>query len=335
MAPPPLMRTRARGRRTPPVASDCKTISCTRPILLYTAVTMKIDTHVHTVCSDGRKTAAEVCELAAGLGIRLLSVTDHDTLDAYPAAFEAAARWQIRLVPGVELSTKDEDGHKEVHVLGLKIDAADGHLRRELRKLAGARIDARRRLLDNVNAYLGKKHAGWADVRFEEVRRRVPGNIVGKPHLAMALVESGRKAGIYLSEEELFELFRAPGIATKKAYELTMEECIALIRRAGGEPVLAHPCEYRRPDEVMKKFAGLGGGATELCKYRYKMKMPAIKALDPLDRVGAERQMNALTLRLGGKYGFRLTASSDYHGKVGEPGMETDDYGIDVGWLLG
>ncbi len=79
-------------------------------ILLCIAVTMKIDTHLHTTCSDGRKTAAEVLELASGLGIRLMAITDHDTLDAYPGAFEAAERWQIDLVPGVELSTKDEDG---------------------------------------------------------------------------------------------------------------------------------------------------------------------------------------------------------------------------------
>jgi predicted metal-dependent phosphoesterase TrpH len=295
---------------------------------------MKIDTHVHTTSSDGRKTAAEVIEQASGIGIRLLAITDHDTLDAYPGAFESAERWQVDLVPGAELSTKDEDGHKDVHVLGLKVDTRDMRLRQELQKLAAARIEARRKLLDNANAYLAEKYKGWLPVRFEDVRRRVPGNIVGKPHLAAALIENGREAGIPLDEEMLYDIFRMPGIQTKKAYELTMEECIGLIRRAGGVPALAHPCEYARPGEVMAKFIRLGGEATEICKYRYKLKMPAISTLDPGDRVAVERRMNDMTIALARKYGLKLTASSDYHGRTGEPGMETDDYGIDVSWLL-
>jgi predicted metal-dependent phosphoesterase TrpH len=295
---------------------------------------MKIDTHVHTTCSDGRKPVSDVIEIASGLGIRLLAITDHDTLNAYPSAFDLAERWQIDLVPGVELSTKDEDGYKEVHVLGLKVDTENNRLRQELEKLAGARIEARRQLLDNANAYLAEKYEGWQPVRFEDVRRHILGNIMGKPHIAAALIESGKKSGIVVDEEELYNIFRMPGVQTKKAYELTMEECIGLIRHAGGVPALAHPCEYRHPGEVMEKFALLGGEATEICKYRYKLKMPAISTLDPGDRVAVEHRMNDLTIALARKHGLKLTASSDYHGKTGEPGMETDDYGIDVSWLL-
>jgi predicted metal-dependent phosphoesterase TrpH len=277
---------------------------------------------------------AVVVELAAGLGVRLLAVTDHDTVNAYPEAFDVAERLHVDLVPGVELSTKDEDGYREVHVLGLKVDVENSRLRRELQKLAAARIEARRKLLENVNAYLAERYEGWQPVPFEDVRRHIPGNIVGKPHLARSLIINGLKHGFLLDEGELYELFRAPGIKTTKPYELTMEECIGLIKYAGGVPALAHPCEYERPGEVMEKFARLGGEATEVCKYRYKLKMPAIAGIDPGDRIAAEHRMNEETLRLAKKYGLRLTASSDYHGKVGEPGMETDDYGIDVSWLL-
>ena len=295
---------------------------------------MKIDTHLHTTFSDGRKTVSEVFEMASRLDIRVLAITDHDTLNAYPEAFDVAERWQIALVPGVELSTRDEDGHKEVHVLGLKVDTEDGHLRRELKKLADARIAARKQLLDNANAYLSDKYEGWVEVTFEDVRRRVLGSIVGKPHVAAAIIEGTRKAGIYVDEEELFNIFRTPGVETKKAYELTMEESIGVIRQAGGVPALAHPYEYRHPGEAMKKFARLGGEATELCKYRYKMKIKAISTLEPYYRAIAERCMNEEMIILAEKYGLKLTASSDYHGKTGEPGMETDDYGIDISWLL-
>jgi 3',5'-nucleoside bisphosphate phosphatase len=286
-------------------------------ILLSIAVTMKIDTHVHTTCSDGRKTAAEVIEPASSLGIRLLAITDHDTLDAYPGAFAAAERWQIDLVPGMELSTKDEDGYREVHVLGLKVDAENRPLRLEPAKLADARIGARRQMLENVNAYLTQKYPGREPVRFDDVCRRVPGNIVGRPHLAAALLESAKKSGIPLEEEELFSIFRTPGIQTKKACELTMEACIGLIKQAGGVPELAHPCEYEHPGKVMKKFVRLGGDATEICKYRFKLKTQKINALGAGDRIATERRMNDATVALARKHGLKLMTSSDYHGKIG------------------
>ncbi len=103
---------------------------------------MKIDTHLHTTCSDGRKTVAELFRIASGLGIELMAVTDHDTLAAYPEAFAEAERYKISLVPGMELSTRDEGGNKDVHVVGLKVDMDYAPLRRELEKLAEARIEA-------------------------------------------------------------------------------------------------------------------------------------------------------------------------------------------------
>lgn len=295
---------------------------------------MKIDTHMHTTCSDGRKTVAELFRVASGLGIELMAITDHDTLAAYPEAFEEAERYKIALVPGTELSTRDEGVNRDVHVLGLKVDVNHAPLRRELKKLADARLEARKTLLDRVNAYLSEKHEGWQPVRFEDLRRRVTGSVLGKPHIAAAVMENATKAGLPVSEEELYLLFKTPGIESKKAYELTMEECIGLIDRAGGVAVLAHPCEYAHPDEAMERFVRLGGQATELCKYRYKMKIPSISTLEPIYRSTVEHCMNEYVMALAQRHGLKLTVSSDYHGKVGEPGMETGEYGIDVSWLL-
>jgi predicted metal-dependent phosphoesterase TrpH len=295
---------------------------------------MKIDTHLHTTCSDGRKTVAELFGIASGLGIELMAITDHDTLAAYPEAFAEAEHYKIMLVPGMELSTRDEGANRDVHVVGLKVDTDYAPLCRELKKLADARLEARKKLLDRVNAYLSVKHEGWQPVRFEDVRRRVTGSIIGRPHIAAAIIENATKAGLPVREEELYRLFKMPGIESKKAYELTMEECISLIGRAGGVAVLAHPCEYIHPGEAMERFVRLGGQATELCKYRYKMKIPSISTLDPLYRSTAEHCMNEHIVALARKYGLKLTASSDYHGKAGEPGMETGEYGIDVSWLI-
>ena len=85
-----------------------------------------------------------------------------------------------------------------------------------------------------------------------------------------------------------------------------MEECIRLIDRAGGVAVLAHPCEYIHPGEVMERFVRLGGQATELCKYRYKMKIPSISTLEPLYRSTAEHCTNEHIVALARKYGLKL-----------------------------
>lgn len=295
---------------------------------------MIIDTHVHTIYSDGRDTVAGLFRLSSSLGIKVLVITDHDSTGAYPAAFEEAARYDMVPMSGVELSTRDEDGHVDVHVVGLKIDTANVRLRRELELLAAARIGARQRLLDNTNSYLAQKFPGWTPVRFEDVRRRVLGTVVGRPHVAAGILESARKQGIAIAEEELFSIFRLPEVMPDREYELNMEECITLIKEAGGIPVLAHPCEYRRPDAVMKKFKKLGGVATEVCKYRYKTKLSSVRFADTLERIVMERQMNRKTIEMARRYGLKVTACSDYHAKAGEPGMDTDEYGIDLSWLL-
>jgi predicted metal-dependent phosphoesterase TrpH len=295
---------------------------------------MKIDTHVHTTFSDGRKTVAEIFQLASELDLRLISITDHDTVAGYPEASGEADRYGIRLIPGVELSTRNEDGHVDVHVVGLGIDTDHGQLQRELKLLADARVEARVKLLDRVNDYLASKYDGWEPVRFEDVRRRVSGTIVGKPHIAAEVLENASRLGIAIPEEELYGIFRMPGVETTKAYELTMAECNRLILEAGGQPVLAHPFEYARPDAVMKKFKKLGGVGVELCKYRQKTKMRTIRSTEPYERVMIERQLNMKTIEMARRYGLKLTACSDYHARVGEPGMETDEYGIDISWLL-
>lgn len=294
---------------------------------------MIIDTHVHTTCSDGRKSVAEVFELASKLGISLLSITDHDTICAYPEAFKEADMKGVAITPGVELSTRDEDGHKDVHIVGLGLDVDNTSLRTELRKLADARVNARRKLLENTNRYFAERYGTWKPVTFEEVRIAA-GSVIGKPHIAAAVHSHAIISGIPISEDSLYDIFNLPGVRSKKEYELTMEECIRLVKGAGGVPVLAHPCEYSDMDGVMKKFVRLGGEATEICKYRYKTKLDDVKKLEMPERLEKEREMNMKTIHMAKKYGLKLTASSDYHAKTGEPGMDTEEYGIDVDWLM-
>ncbi|MCH9732819.1 MAG: PHP domain-containing protein [Actinomycetia bacterium] len=88
---------------------------------------MKADLHIHTWCSTGTQTPAEVLHEAAGKGIGLVSITDDDTTDAYREIPEIAAQYGIRYIPGVEVSATAMSAFRpDEEVIGI-IHAAGGY----------------------------------------------------------------------------------------------------------------------------------------------------------------------------------------------------------------
>ncbi|KAJ0078438.1 hypothetical protein Patl1_37008 [Pistacia atlantica] len=61
--------------------------------------------HSHSKCSDGFLSPSKLVERAHGNGVKVLALTDHDTLSGIPEAIEAARRFGIKIIPGVEIST--------------------------------------------------------------------------------------------------------------------------------------------------------------------------------------------------------------------------------------
>ena len=98
---------------------------------------MRIDLHTHSNRSDGTDTPAELVERAAGTGLDVVALTDHDNTAGWDEAAEAADRVGIRLVRGIEVSTK-LDG-TSVHLLGYAFDPDDPALVAELRRIIDGR----------------------------------------------------------------------------------------------------------------------------------------------------------------------------------------------------
>ncbi len=76
-----------------------------------------VDLHLHTLASDGRLTPTELIQLVAEKGLKVVSVSDHDSTEGLAEAYQAAAEFpDLRIIPGIELST-DIPGD-EIHMLG-------------------------------------------------------------------------------------------------------------------------------------------------------------------------------------------------------------------------
>ena len=98
----------------------------------------KVDLHIHSSASDGRLSPVEVVRKAAELGLEVMALTDHDTIDGIaPAAGAARDVVGLRFIPGVEVST--DVPHGEVHVLGYFIDYEDRGFQAKLESMRNSR----------------------------------------------------------------------------------------------------------------------------------------------------------------------------------------------------
>src|SRR4030042_4608588 len=99
---------------------------------------MKADLHLHTTASDGRLEPGEIVSLAVKVGLDVIAITDHDTVDGVRPALAAAEAFpSLMVIPGVAINT--DVPHGEVHVLGYFIDYTDEKLAVVLRRVRAAR----------------------------------------------------------------------------------------------------------------------------------------------------------------------------------------------------
>ena len=245
----------------------------------------EVDLHLHTIASDGRLTPTELVHLAARQGLKTIAVTDHDTTDGLAEACDAANKIPgMRIIPGIELSA-DVPGD-EVHVLGYFIDPNDAELQSELTRFREGRIG-------RAQAMVGKLGELGIHVDWERVQHFAGDGAVGRPHIAMALVEAG-----YCSEpKDAFpEYLGRNGLAYVERVKLTPAEAVVMIRRAGGVAVLAHPAYMNDMEAGIANLAGIGLSGMEVHYAKYGD-----------DKI---RQL----ARLAREYDLIPCGGSDYHG---------------------
>ncbi|HTK45190.1 MAG TPA: PHP domain-containing protein, partial [Patescibacteria group bacterium] len=150
-----------------------------------------VDLHTHTLRSDGLLTPAELVAAAAGVGVKLLAITDHDTLAGVRELRRAGTIPDgLEVVPGIEINTVVEDrGHVmegEVHILGIGVDPDDEALEAALAR----QRDARRLRFDRMVEKL-RAQGVPIDTALEGLPATTDEDALGRPRLARALIRCG------------------------------------------------------------------------------------------------------------------------------------------------
>jgi len=247
---------------------------------------MIVDFHSHTLASDGTLEPAALAGLMRSRGVEIFAITDHDSLGAYGRFDPAPAE----LVVGIELNTTYRGN--EVHVLGYGIRPGDPPFAAAIAANRASRVERARRMAAQLTA------AGY-EIGYDEIRAEAGGaeTSIGRPHVARALIRKGYVGSIEAAFREALASGK-PGYVPSS--HMTPQDAIALVLRAGGVPVLAHP--GRLEDEAIVEelvAAGLLG----------------LEVFYPTH----DRNQVAHFRSLAGRFGLVMTAGSDFHDKRYNP----------------
>jgi 3',5'-nucleoside bisphosphate phosphatase len=249
---------------------------------------VRIDLHTHSTASDGTEPPAEVVASAARAGLDVVALTDHDTTAGWADAEQAAREHGVALVRGTEVSARARG--VSVHLLAYLQDPTHPALVAELERTRVARDGRARAMVDLIAA---DHPITWADV----LEHTSPGTVVGRPHIADALV----RLGVVASRDAAFaELLRSDGPYHVPHYAPSAVDAVRAVRAAGGVPVFAHPGADGRgrivPDAVFDELAAVGLAGLEVHHRDH------------------EADDVAHLLDLAAALGLLVTGSSDYHG---------------------
>jgi len=261
----------------------------------------RIDLHIHTTASDGTRSPSEIVRMASAIGLSALSITDHDTMDGIEDAQETARELEVRFIPGVELSVDIDDAGMTAHLLGYfpgcpgrDLVDPDTPLGQAIDYVKGGRSRRNPRILKELS------RAG-VRIDMDEVEKLADGGVVGRPHIAQAMLNEG-----YVSTmQEAFGRYLARGrCAYVERDRLPVRRAIELIRGAGGLPVMAHP-----------GYIPLDTGELEgFFRRMTDFGLAGIEAVYPTHTA----KITDLLRSLAAAFGLVITGGTDYHGRNNE-----------------
>lgn len=280
--------------------------------------TFPVDLQAHSNCSDGTDTPEELIDKAAELGIRVLAVTDHDSVLGVADAQARGAEVGVDVLPAVEFSTSRDrkNDFRDFDILGYGIDPTDPALLDTLNRLKASRIEQKSRQVERLQSY-------GLHVPVDEVLA-LAGGVPGRPHIAQIALKYNPHR--FTSLSDVFQQYLASDAKNPthvpRTFILGVIEAIELTHAAGGKAVLAHPGIYRRIrslEDSLARLVDVGLDGLEI-QYPYA----------PEGRDSTDRPI-ACFAKLAARYGLFETGGSDYHGerkpnRLGEAGLEWEQW---------
>ncbi len=248
-----------------------------------------IDLHTHTTASDGQYSPSQLVEKAASKGISVLAITDHDTVAGLKEGEEAARRFGITFVPGIEFNI--ERPNCEFHLLGLGLYNVSKSLIEASDFLAKSRAKRNLEMVEKMNT------DGYS-VSIEELQSEFPTKSLGRPHIAKWL----EKKGIVKNVQQAFDKYLGRGRPWYvERTGINLDVAIQAIYDSGGVPVVAHPLSlylsWTKLEPVMEDFKSRG--------------VAGMECFHPGARVTECLRLEEMALKLG----MIVTAGSDFHGE--------------------
>ena len=213
-----------------------------------------IDLHIHSRYSDGSMTPKELVNAAANAELAAIALTDHDTTDGILEAQDAGWRYNIEIIPGIEMSTA-LPGSPAIHILGYYIDTKNSLLRETLANQSLGRKEVHQ-------SYLVRLEQLGFPMTHDEVKAVAGIGQIGRAHYARVMQDKGYVSSV----EEAFQKylnFGQPAYLERET--ITPEMAVRVIKNAGGAAFLAHPLQLKmeEPDLIalikQLKKAGLCG----------------------------------------------------------------------------
>jgi len=212
---------------------------------------VKADLHCHSHYSDGKHAPAELLARARENGLTHLAITDHDCVAGFA---EISGDANLRLIPGVEISCAW--GSRELHVVGLGIDAGDSGLIALLERQQASRRDRIGAIAERLSALGIDGLMDYLDT--------LPCHALTRTHAADFLVDGGHCR----NQQKAFKQYLGSrGRAHVPGTWCALAEAVQVIKAGGGIAVLAHPGRYplskHQLEGLVREFRELGGEAME------------------------------------------------------------------------
>lgn len=189
----------------------------------------KVDLHIHSDRSDGSFTCQEIIDYACKMGLKAISITDHDDINGLKFSEQYSQQNGIEFITGVEISARSRP--YDLHLLGYFFDYQDKQLNDYIKFFQSERFKRARKIVELLKNF-------GINLSFDLIMKKAGHGSIGRPHIADAMVEEG----CVYTYQEAFNKYIGDGCpCCVPKYKISPAEAITLINNAGGICVIAHP----------------------------------------------------------------------------------------------